>query len=157
MNSPKNYYDILGVSSSASPDEIKRAYRKLAQKFHPDVNKDAGAEAMMKSVNEAYETLGNPDKRAHYDRFGSSQGPTSNPQGSYGPYGGQQAGYNPFEDIFAEILRQQQNQQRYQQQDPNYQRPRMVRFNFFTFIIYLFAFQFILRIFGFLLSFLFGF
>lgn len=157
MNSPKNYYDILGVSSSASADEIKRAYRKLAQKYHPDVNKEAGAEAMMKSVNEAYDVLGNPDKKAQYDRFGSSPGYTSNPQGSYGPYGGQQAGYNPFEDIFAEILRQQQNQQRYQQENPNYQRPRVVRFNLFTIILYLFFIQLMFRVFGFIFSFLFGF
>lgn len=65
-----NYYDILGVSKDASPDQIKKAYRKLAHTYHPD--KGGGDEAMFKKVNEAYQVLSNPQKRQQYDMFGSA-------------------------------------------------------------------------------------
>lgn len=68
----KDYYKILGVSRSASGDDIKRAYRKLARKHHPDLNKAAGSESTFKEINEAYEVLGDPDKRKKYDQFGSN-------------------------------------------------------------------------------------
>ncbi len=68
----KDYYDTLGVSRGASKDEIQKAYRKLARKYHPDVNKDPEAEARFKEINEAYEVLKDPDKRKKYDRFGSA-------------------------------------------------------------------------------------
>ncbi len=68
----KDYYQILGVSKSASTDEIKKAYRKLARKYHPDVNQgDTAAEGRFKDINEANEVLSDPDKRQKYDRFGS--------------------------------------------------------------------------------------
>ena len=66
----KDYYATLGVSRTASADEIKKAYRKLARKYHPDVSKEAGAEEKFKEVSEAYETLKEPDKRAAYDQLG---------------------------------------------------------------------------------------
>ena len=66
-----DYYAALGVARGASPDEIKKAYRRLAQKFHPDVSKEAGAEAKFKEVAEAYQTLKDPEKRAAYDALGS--------------------------------------------------------------------------------------
>ncbi|MDZ7956678.1 MAG: DnaJ C-terminal domain-containing protein [Aulosira sp. DedQUE10] len=67
----KDYYAILGVSKTASPEEIKQAFRKLARKFHPDVNPgNKQAEASFKEVNEAYEVLSDPDKRKKYDQFG---------------------------------------------------------------------------------------
>jgi curved DNA-binding protein len=68
----KNYYDVLGVSRTASEDEIKRAYRKLARKYHPDVSREAGAEQQFKDVNEANDVLKDPKKRELYDRYGDA-------------------------------------------------------------------------------------
>ncbi len=67
----KDYYKILGVKRDASNEDIKRAYRKLARKYHPDVSKEADAEARFKEVSEAYEALSDPEKRAAYDQLGS--------------------------------------------------------------------------------------
>ena len=64
------YYDRLGVSKNASQDEIKKAYRKLSKKYHPDINKEADAEQKYKDVQEAYETLSDEQKRAAYDQYG---------------------------------------------------------------------------------------
>ncbi len=66
----KDYYAIMGVARDASADEIKKAYRKLARKYHPDVSREAGAEEKFKEVSEAYETLKDPEKRAAYDQLG---------------------------------------------------------------------------------------
>ncbi|HRQ63694.1 MAG TPA: DnaJ C-terminal domain-containing protein [Xanthomonadaceae bacterium] len=68
----KDYYDTLGVPPQASADEIKRAYRKLARKYHPDVSKESGAEDHFKAVNEAYEALKDPNRRSAYDRLRAS-------------------------------------------------------------------------------------
>ncbi|AFZ28949.1 molecular chaperone DnaJ [Gloeocapsa sp. BRSZ] len=68
----RDYYEILGVSRDADKEEIKRAYRRLARKYHPDVNKEAGAEERFKEINRAYEVLSEPETRARYDRFGEA-------------------------------------------------------------------------------------
>ena len=68
----KDYYATLGVDKTASQDEIQSAYRKLARKYHPDVNKEAGAEDRFKEIGEAYEVLKDPEKRQKYDRYGSA-------------------------------------------------------------------------------------
>ncbi|MVX58637.1 molecular chaperone DnaJ [Streptococcus danieliae] len=97
------YYDRLGVSKNASQDEIKKAYRKLSKKYHPDINKEAGAEQKYKDVQEAYETLSDEQKRASYDQFGAA--------GANGGFGGGQgfsgfdgAGFGGFEDIFSSFF-----------------------------------------------------
>jgi len=72
MSSKRDFYEILGVSKSASADEIKKAYRKVAMQYHPDRNpNDKSAEDKFKEAAEAYEVLSDTDKRARYDRFGS--------------------------------------------------------------------------------------
>lgn len=68
----KDYYEILGVPKNASEEQIKKAYRELALKYHPDRNKEKSAEEKFKGINEAYSVLGEPEKRAQYDAYGSA-------------------------------------------------------------------------------------
>ncbi len=93
---PGDYYEILGISRNASKEEIKRAYRRLARKYHPDVNKESGAEERFKEINRAYEVLSEPDTRDRYDRFGEAG--VSSGAGGFDPdMGG-------FADIFETIF-----------------------------------------------------
>ncbi|MBO6072720.1 DnaJ domain-containing protein [bacterium] len=82
MANKRDYYDVLGVSRNATADEIKKAFRKLAMKYHPDVNKSADAEKQFKEINEAYSVLSDENKRAQYDRFGHSAVDGSMPNGT---------------------------------------------------------------------------
>ncbi|MDR0678520.1 MAG: molecular chaperone DnaJ [Holosporaceae bacterium] len=103
-----DYYKILGVSESATDEEIKKAYRKMAIKFHPDKNKgDKEAESKFKSVNEAYETLKDPQKKAAYDRFGHDAYKNASAGGGFGQNGFSSQEFHfdfgegsPFSDIF---------------------------------------------------------
>ena len=70
MTTKRDYYEVLGVARSASSDEIRSAYRRLARQYHPDVSQEQNAEAQFKEINEAYEVLSNAEKRTTYDRFG---------------------------------------------------------------------------------------
>ncbi len=87
----RDYYQVLGVNRGASGDEIQRAYRKLARQYHPDVNKDPGAENRFKEISEAYDVLSDPKSRERYDRFGSAwrQVPEDfDPAAAGAPFGG---------------------------------------------------------------------
>ena len=94
-----DYYQILGVSRDVDKDELKRAYRRLARKYHPDVNKEAGAEEKFKEINRAYEVLSEPETRSRYDRFGEAGlgGGGGAPGYDYSDMGG-------FADIFETIF-----------------------------------------------------
>ena len=104
----KDYYKILGVEKSASADEIKSAYRRLAKKYHPDLNKAPEAAEKFKEINEAYEVLGDDKKRANYDQFGSADGPQfQGGQGGFSDFfgGGGFSGFGGgFSDIFSDIF-----------------------------------------------------
>ncbi len=102
MATKRDYYEVLGVSKSASEEEIKKAYRQLAKKYHPDMNQgDKSAEAKFKELNEAYEVLSDKDKKARYDQFGHA-GVDPNGFGGAGGFGGGgfEGGFGDFGDIF---------------------------------------------------------
>lgn len=108
--SVKDYYDILGVSRSANDADIKKAYRRLARKYHPDVSKEPDSEQRFKEMKEAYDVLRNPEKRAAYDQFGHNwrAGPDfgrGTGQEYQSPFGGMSFdGAEPFGDIFDQIF-----------------------------------------------------
>jgi curved DNA-binding protein len=113
----KDYYELLGLARTATPEEVKRAYRKLARKYHPDVSKEANAEERFKEVQEAYEVLKDPEKRAAYDQLGENwrAGQDFRPPPGWeqrrhefrrGPGRGraQAEGFGQFSDFFSELF-----------------------------------------------------
>ena len=102
MSEKRDYYEVLGISKGASDDEIKKAYRKLAKQYHPDVNKEPGAEEKFKEVNEAYEVLSDPQKRATYDQFGHAGMDGMGAGGFGGGFGG--GGFDDLNDIFGSFF-----------------------------------------------------
>ena len=97
----KDYYEVLGVDRSASAEEIKKAYRTLAKKYHPDLNQgDDSAAQKFKEINEAYQVLGDDQKRHQYDQFGTSEfDPNGGAGGGFSDFGGF-GGFGGFGDIF---------------------------------------------------------
>lgn len=111
----KDYYKILGVERGASDDEIKKAFRKLAHKYHPDISKEKDAETKFKDVNEAYQTLSDPEKRAAYDQLGQRpEGSNFEPPPGWGGFSSGGSGFEGFDfgghgfdfsDLFAHMGR----------------------------------------------------
>lgn len=103
----RDYYEVLGLKKTATEEDIKKAYRKLAKKYHPDVNKEAGAEEKFKEINEAYEILSDEQKRAAYDRYGFAG---TDPNTGFGSSGFGSSGFGGFggmddlSDIFSSFM-----------------------------------------------------
>ena len=97
----RDYYDVLGVKKGSTDQEIKKAYRKLAKQYHPDVNKASDAEAKFKEINEAYEVLGDSQKKANYDQFGHAAFENGGQGGFNGGFSG---GFDDINDIFGSFF-----------------------------------------------------
>ena len=98
MSEKRDYYEVLGVSKGASEAEIKKAYKKMARKYHPDLNRDdpKTAEEKFKEVNEAYDVLKDPQKKAAYDQFGHDAFQNGMGGGGAGGFGGFGGGFGGF-------------------------------------------------------------
>ena len=96
----KSLYETLGINSSASSAEIKKSYRRLARKYHPDINKDAGAEEKFKEINAAYEILSDEKKRAQYDQYGDQMFGGQN----FHDFAQRQGGQADLDEIFCSIF-----------------------------------------------------
>src|SRR5690554_6692505 len=99
MAGKRDYYEVLGVPRTASKEEIKRAYRRLARRYHPDVSQEEDADEKFKEVGEAYEVLSDDQKRAAYDRFGHA-----GVRGGAGAGGFEDFGFGGVADIFEEFF-----------------------------------------------------
>lgn len=99
MAEKRDYYEVLGIQKDAAEADIKKAYRTLAKKYHPDVNKEKGSDVKFKEVQEAYEVLSDPKKRASYDQFGHA-----GMEGAGGFGGFQQGGFEDINDIFGSFF-----------------------------------------------------
>ncbi|MBR2067021.1 MAG: DnaJ domain-containing protein, partial [Solobacterium sp.] len=102
MAEKRDYYEVLGISKNASEDEIIYAYRSLAKKYHPDINKEPDAADKFKEINEAYEVLSDSSKKANYDQFGFAG---VDPNAGYGGFGGfSSGGFDDLDDIFSSFF-----------------------------------------------------
>lgn len=99
MATKRDYYEVLGVSRNASPDEIKKAYRNLAKKYHPDVSTEPNATEKFAEIQVAYDCLSDPEKKANYDNYG-----TEDPTNGFNAGGGGFNGFGGFEDIFSSFF-----------------------------------------------------
>ena len=100
MAEKRDYYEVLGLQKGASEEEIKKAFRKMAMKYHPDKNPgNKEAEEKFKEVNEAYSVLSDPDKKSKYDRFGLAGVDPNGMGGGAGGFGGVRGGFGGGEDI----------------------------------------------------------
>ena len=100
----RDYYEVLGVDKNASSDDIKKSYRKLAKKYHPDINKEAGAEEKFKEINEAYEVLSDPQKKQIYDEYGHAGLENGGMGGFDGFSGFSSGGFTDINDIFETFM-----------------------------------------------------
>src|SRR5579885_3606409 len=91
----RDYYEVLGIARTATDDEVKKSFRRLAKQYHPDTNKEQGAEARFIEINEAYEVLSDPQKRAAYDRYGHA-GVNGSGTAGFGDF----AGFSSINDLF---------------------------------------------------------
>jgi molecular chaperone DnaJ len=115
MADKRDYYDILGIKKGATDDEIKKAYRTLAKKYHPDVSSEKDAEAKFKEVQEAYDTLSDAEKRQNYDQYGHQ----GNPFNGFGGGAGGFEGFGGFGDIFSQFFGGGQRQSSRASNGPN--------------------------------------
>ncbi|ALV23099.1 hypothetical protein ASO20_00185 [Mycoplasma sp. (ex Biomphalaria glabrata)] len=105
MRQKRDYYEVLGLKKGASEQEIKKAFRELAKKYHPDVNKeDPDTQKKFQEISEAYATLSDPNKKQAYDQFGHAAEQGGGGAGGFGGFGGGFAGENSFEDILNNIF-----------------------------------------------------
>lgn len=104
MAEKRDYYEVLGVDKNANADEIKRAYRKMAKKYHPDVNKAPDAEEKFKEVQEAYDVLSDANKKAAYDRYGHAAFDQTAGGGGFGGFQGGFGGFEDMSDIFSSFF-----------------------------------------------------
>ena len=104
MADKRDYYEVLGLGKDASEADIKKAYRTMAKKYHPDMNKEAGAEEKFKEVNEAYAVLSDPDKKSRYDQYGFAGVDPNYGGGAGGFSGGFSGDFGDFGDIFSSFF-----------------------------------------------------
>lgn len=117
MAKKRDYYEVLGLDRNASEDDIKRAFRKLAKTYHPDVSTDPNAEEKFKEINEAYQVLSNPQRKAKYDQFGH-QGIEFEQQGGFGGFDFNFSDiFSGFSDLFGGGFSRGRTDQRHQKQD----------------------------------------